>query len=78
MPFFNAAPIRASVQCGSVLRWEQDARNGNVHIIDRVMIPPENSITQWLANNRSFSIMTTLLKVIKNNLFNRFINLTEL
>ncbi len=78
MPFLNAAPIRASVQCGSVLRWEQDARNGNVHIIDRVMIPPENSITQWLANNRSFSIITTLLKVIENNLFNRFINLTKL
>ncbi|EFX82642.1 hypothetical protein DAPPUDRAFT_302377 [Daphnia pulex] len=67
MPFFNAAPLRASVQCGSVLRWEQDACNGNVHIIDRVMIPPENSITQWLANNRSFSIMTTLLKDTKLN-----------
>lgn len=67
MPFFNAAPIRASVQCGSVLRWEQDACNGNVHIIDRVMIPPENSITQWLANNRSFSIMTTLLKDTRLN-----------
>lgn len=72
MPFFNASPIRASVQCGAVLRWEQDACNGNVHIVDRVMIPPENSITQWLANNRSFSIMTSLLKV--ENEWNRFCN----
>ncbi|KAI9559121.1 hypothetical protein GHT06_015910 [Daphnia sinensis] len=67
IPFFNASPLRASVQCGAVLRWEQDACNGNVHIIDRVMIPPENTITQWLANNRSFSIMTTLLKDTRLN-----------
>lgn len=63
MPFFNSAPLRAAVQCASVLRWEQEACNGNVHIIDHVLIPPEKNIAQTLANNRSFSIMTRLLKV---------------
>ena len=63
MPFFNALPQRASAQCASVIRWEQEACNGNVHIIDRVLIPPNKTITEWLATNRSFSIMTQLLKV---------------
>ena len=55
-------PLRATAQCASVIRWEQEACNGNVHIIDRMLIPPTQTITQWLANNRSFSIMTQLLK----------------
>lgn len=63
MPFFNTMPIRATVQCATVVRWEQEACNGNVHTIDRVLIPATNSITEWLAANRSFSIMTQLLKV---------------
>lgn len=62
MPFFNTMPIRATVQCATVERWEQEACNGNVHTIDRVLIPATNSITEWLAANRSFSIMTQLLK----------------
>jgi transforming growth factor-beta-induced protein len=65
MPFFNALPLRATAQCASVMRWEQEACNGNVHIVDRVMIPPKTTISQWLANNRSFSIMTQLLKDTK-------------
>lgn len=62
IPFFNALPPRATVQCASVLRWDQEACNGNVHIVDRVLVPPESTITEWLAANRSFSIMTKLLK----------------
>lgn len=53
------------MQCASVLRWDQEACNGNVHIIDRVLVPPESTVTEWLAANRSFSIMTKLLKETK-------------
>lgn len=63
IPFFNAVPLRATAQCASVVRWEQEACNGNVHVIDRVLIPPTQTITEVLATNRSFSIMTQLLKV---------------
>jgi len=65
MPFFNAVPTRYTVQCANVVRWEQEACNGNIHTVDRVLIPANKTITQWLASNRSFSIMTQLLKVTK-------------
>jgi len=65
MPFFNAVPMRATVQCATIVRWEQEACNGNVHTVDRVLIPANNSITEFLAANRSFSIMTQLLKMTK-------------
>ena len=54
--------MRATAQCSPIMRWEQEACNGNVHTVDRVLMPPSMSIGQWLANNRSFSIMSKLLK----------------
>lgn len=62
MSFFNPVNHRSSVQCASVVRWEQEVCNGNINIVDRVLIPPEKSISQWLAGNRRFSIMTQLLR----------------
>lgn len=65
MPLFNGVSIRATAQCAPIVRWEQEACNGNVHVVDRVLMPSTGHITQWLASNRSFSIMTQLLKRTK-------------
>ncbi|GLH05934.1 Spermatophylax protein 12 [Gryllus bimaculatus] len=63
-PFLSsAAPGRATVECARVTHFDSRACGGVVHEVDRLLVPPENSVLDKLRNLGNYSI---LLRLIEN------------
>ena len=73
---FHSFSLQGRVQGARILKSDQFALNGIVHIIDRVMIPPENSTQQFIDTSKNLRLFKKYVEDI-DPAFMDFINNRE-
>nr|XP_018899552.1 PREDICTED: transforming growth factor-beta-induced protein ig-h3 [Bemisia tabaci] len=65
LPLFSVFDQTATVQCARVLSHDMKACESYAHEIDKVMIPPKQTVLETLAENQNLSAFNSVLKDTK-------------
>ncbi|XP_063232448.1 transforming growth factor-beta-induced protein ig-h3-like [Bacillus rossius redtenbacheri] len=62
LPFFSSLTSRITVQCARLLRQDTKACGGVIHAVDRLLLPPTQSVLYIVNTDEKFSTLSSIIK----------------
>jgi hypothetical protein len=63
LPFFTGAITRATAQCARLIKFDNRACGGVVHEVDKLLVPPTDSILQLIEKGENYTLLRKVIEV---------------